>query len=244
MAPARISCAQLVWRHGESSLEKSHNSSGTDVARAGQRRSPHCPHLSPNTPWGWSWARKKENGKRFWGERRCYCRCLGYCRVLPKRRRREGERQWGKGNICQALEEADGGDGRESACGMSPVRVGLVPSLGRFLSAPALGHTSLSKPRGALCQPGGSGQGRVLWLPREGSQGFGSIVHHHPQCSALAGTQPGLLCHHARRPSCHLSCPQAVSHLQPGLAGGHSDPSSTGRGMLALPGLAGGAACL
>lgn len=220
MAPARISCAQLVWRHGESSLEKSHNSSGTDVAQAGQCRSPHCPHLSPNTPWGWSWARKKENGKRFWGERRCYCRCLGYCRVLPKRRRREGERQWGKGNICQALEEADGGDGQESACGMSPVQVGLVPSLGRFLSAPALGHHIIVKTSGCSVPAWGlwAGQGPVA-----AQGGVPGVWQHRP-------SSPSVLCpgrHPARAPVSPCQEAQLPPELSPGR---EPSPARTGRG--------------
>lgn len=140
---------------------------------------PTCPQTHPG---GGAGPEKKENGKRFWGERRCYCRCLGYCRVLPKRRRREGERQWGKGNICQALEEADGGDGRESACGMSPVRVGLVPSLGRFLSAPALGHHIIVKTSGCSVPAWGlwAGQGPVA------AQGGLPGVWQHPSIITLS----------------------------------------------------------
>lgn len=126
-----------------------------------------------------------------------------------------------------------------------PSASGISPELGKVFKCSCSGPPHHCQNLGVLCASlGALGRAGSCGCPGKGPRGLAASVHHHPQCSALAGIQPGLLCHHARRPSCHLSCPQAVSHLQPGLAGGHSDPSSTGRGMLALPGLAGGAACL
>lgn len=176
MTPARdVLCTGGVETPGNS-LEKRRNSFRTALAQAEQRCFPPLSLLGPKQPpWEWSCARKKENEKSFWGERRSYCRCLGYCRVLPKRGRREGERQWGKGNIYQALKEADGGSGRESACRLSPVGMGLVLSLQRSLSALFWATISLSKPQGALHQPGGSGQGRILWLPGEGPSALAAL---------------------------------------------------------------------
>lgn len=167
MTPARdVLCTGGVETPGNS-LEKRRNSFRTALAQAEQRCFPLLSLLGPKQPpWEWSCARKKENEKSFWGERRSYCRCLGYCRVLPKRGRREGERQWGKGNIYQALKEADGGSGRESACRLSPVGMGLVLSLQRSLSALFWATISLSKPQGALGKAGSCGcLGRVpvLW---------------------------------------------------------------------------------
>lgn len=185
-------------------------------------------------PWQWSCAREKENGKWFWGERRYYCRCLDCCRVLPKRRRRrEGERKylssfrrsrgWQWKGKCQWDES--------SVSGISP----------KLVKVSKCSCSRPSKPWGALHQPGGSGQGRALWLPGGCSQGFGSIVH--PQGSVPQAP--------ARTPVSPSRGTQLPPELSPGhgpspaRAGReHGDPSSTGRGMLALLGLARGAACL
>lgn len=105
------------------SLQKSHNSFGTGVAQAGQC---HFSPLSPNSHPGSGAVPGKKKMESGFGVRGGVIADVwivaGFCL-------KGGGGGKGRGNISQALEEAEGGSGRESACGMSPVRVGLVPSL-------------------------------------------------------------------------------------------------------------------